>query len=200
MVAPAVQKKRKNFTGSTSLDNAIYDASRVRSLEYPESSAAEQRSLAGFTPTLCCSLLFFLLSFCHSYYLSLLATRSPHIEAYRHGDCRLRRVYQAVTAICNARNPIPPEGASESDKNRLFELCGLSRREQKGKDSLHARFKLAKLKGAYYTKDKGGNKCQILKNSEFLVAQCLLSESSCQPTVCVYEWRSPIVKCRLYRR
>ena len=83
---------------------------------------------------------------------------------------------QEIIATCNARNPIPPEGASESDKNRLLELCGLNRRCQPGKDSLHARFKLANLKGANYTKDEKGNKCQILKNSEFLVAQCLLSE------------------------
>ncbi len=85
-------------------------------------------------------------------------------------------VYQQITATCNAHNPIPPEGASESDRSRLFELCGLKRTYQKDKDSLQTRARLAKLKGAYYTKDEQGNKCQILKNSEFLVAQCLLSE------------------------
>lgn len=74
--------------------------------------------------------------------------------------------HQEIIATCNAHNLIPPEGASESEKNRLFELCGLNRRCQPGKDSLHARFKLANLKGAYYTKDEKGNKCQILKNSD----------------------------------
>ena len=80
------------------------------------------------------------------------------------------------TATCYAKNPVPPEGASESDKNRLFELCGLSRRFQKDKDSLQTRARQAKLRGLYYTEDAKGNKCQILKNSEFLVAHCLLSE------------------------
>ncbi len=84
--------------------------------------------------------------------------------------------YQEATATCNAKNPVPPEGASESDKSRLFELCGLIRRVQKDKDSLQARARLANVRGMYYTKDAKGDKCQILKNSEFLVAQCLLSE------------------------
>lgn len=84
--------------------------------------------------------------------------------------------YQQVTATCNAKNPVPPEGASESDKNRLLELCGLTRRFQKDKDSLQTRARQANLRGMFYTKDAKGNKCQILKNSEFLVAHCLLSE------------------------
>ena len=43
-----------------SLDYATSDAVRIRFLEYPESAAVEQRSLAGFSPTLRCSSLFFL--------------------------------------------------------------------------------------------------------------------------------------------
>ena len=43
-----------------SLDYATSDARRLRFLEYPESAAVEQRSLASFTPTLRCSSLFFL--------------------------------------------------------------------------------------------------------------------------------------------
>ena len=84
--------------------------------------------------------------------------------------------YRQITATCNARNPVPPEGASESDRSRLFELCGLNRTVQNDKDSLQARCRSAKVKGMYYTKNEKGDKCQILKNSEFLVAQVLLSE------------------------
>ena len=84
--------------------------------------------------------------------------------------------YPQVTATCNARNPIPPEGASEADRSRLLELCGLNRTVQNDKDSLQARSRSAKVKGMYYTKDEKGNKCQILKNSEFLIAQLLLAE------------------------
>ncbi len=44
------------------------------------------------------------------------------------------------------------------------------------KDSLQARCRSAKVKGMYYTKNEKGDKCQILKKSEFLVAQVLLLE------------------------
>ncbi|DBB11561.1 TPA: hypothetical protein ACH3X3_006957 [Trebouxia sp. C0006] len=84
--------------------------------------------------------------------------------------------YRQITATCNARNPVPPEGASESDRSTLFELCGLKRTVQKDKDSLQARSRSSKVKGMYYTKNEKGDKCQILKNSEFLVAQLLLAE------------------------
>ncbi len=84
--------------------------------------------------------------------------------------------YRQITATCNARNPVPPEGASESDRSRLFELCGLLRRRQNGKDSLQARCQSVNLRGMNYTKNEKGDKCQILKNSEFLVAQLPLSE------------------------
>ena len=43
--------------------------------------------------------------------------------------------YPQISATCSVRNPIPPDGASESDKSMLFELCRLNRRKQKGKDS-----------------------------------------------------------------
>ena len=92
-----------------------------------------------------------------------------HNHVRRHGFCRLPRGH------C-AKNPVPREGASESDKSRLFELCGLRRTVQPDKDSLQTRAPQAKLRGLYYTKDAKGNKCQILKNNEFLVAHCLLSE------------------------
>ena len=82
--------------------------------------------------------------------------------------------YRQITATCNARNPVPPEGASGSDRSRLFELCGLKRTVQPNKNSLQARSRSAKLKGMYYTQDEKGNKCQM--NSEFLVAQLLLAE------------------------
>ncbi|DBA92034.1 TPA: hypothetical protein ACH3X2_003759 [Trebouxia sp. C0005] len=81
-----------------------------------------------------------------------------------------------ITATCDVRNPIPPEGASEADRSKLFELCGLLRSHQPGKDSLQARCRSAKLRGLYYTKDGEGNKRQILKNSESLIAQVLLAE------------------------
>ena len=84
--------------------------------------------------------------------------------------------YRQITATCDVRNPVPPEGASESDRSKLFELCDLLRSHQPGKDSLQARCRSAKLRGLYYTKDGEGNKCQILKNSEFLIAQLLLAE------------------------
>ena len=86
--------------------------------------------------------------------------------------------YQQITSTCNARKPIPPEGASESDRSRLFELCGLLRCYQKGKDSLETRARLAKLGGSayHYGFNAKGKKEKVLKNSEFLVAQCLLSE------------------------
>ncbi len=84
--------------------------------------------------------------------------------------------YRQITATCNARNPVPPEGASESDRSRLFELCGLKRTVQPNKDSLQARSRSAQVKGMYYTRDEKGDKCQILKNNEFLVAQLLLAE------------------------
>ena len=72
-----VMKKAKVSTGSDkrekeqekfyilerlSLDYATIDARRLRFLEYPQASAAEQRALASLTPTACLSSLFFLLS------------------------------------------------------------------------------------------------------------------------------------------
>ena len=86
--------------------------------------------------------------------------------------------YRQIDATCNARRPVPPEGASDSDRSRLFELCGLLRRYQKGKDSLETRARLANLGGSayHYGFNGKGKKEKILKNSEFLVAQCLLAE------------------------
>ncbi len=47
---------------SPSLDYLAYDAVRLRFLEYPKVTAAEQRSLASFSPTVRPVLLFFVLS------------------------------------------------------------------------------------------------------------------------------------------
>ena len=100
--------------------------------------------------------------------------------------------YRQITATCNARNPVPPEGASESDRSRLFELCGLKRRAQKGKDSLQARVGSAKVRGLNYTKDEKGDKCQILKNSEFVIAQLLLSEGRASAVPVGWSQAAPI--------
>ena len=61
--------------------------------------------------------------------------------------------YRQIISTGTARNPVPPEGASESDRNRLIELCGLLRRKEKYKDNLQARFQSANLRGMYHTKD-----------------------------------------------
>ena len=100
--------------------------------------------------------------------------------------------YRQITATCNARNPVPPQGASESDRSRLFELCGLKRRAQKGKDSLQARVGSAKVRGLNYTKDEKGDKCQILKNSEFVIAQLLLSEGRASAVPVGWSQAAPI--------
>ena len=47
---------------SPSLDYAIYDASQLRFLDYPQTVAVEPTSLAGFSPTVRRLLLSFLLS------------------------------------------------------------------------------------------------------------------------------------------
>ena len=88
--------------------------------------------------------------------------------------------------------PRTPQGASESDVSRLFELCGLKRRAQKGKDSLQARVGSAKVRGLNYTKDEKGDKCQILKNSEFVIAQLLLSEGRASAVPVGWSQAAPI--------
>ena len=50
-----------------------------------------------------------------------------------------------TAALSTVHDPVPPEGASESDKSRLFELCDLRHCHQKGKDSLQLRGKMANL-------------------------------------------------------
>ena len=86
--------------------------------------------------------------------------------------------YPQISATCSVRNPIPPEGASESDKSRLFELCHLNRRKQKGKDSLELCAQMANLgNSAYYSfMGEDGIVKKPLKNSEFLIAWCLRYE------------------------
>ena len=86
--------------------------------------------------------------------------------------------YPQLVGICSVRNPIPPDGASESDKSRLFELCKLNRRKQKGKDSLELRAQIANLgNSAYYSfMGEDGILKKPLKNSEFLIAWCLRYE------------------------
>lgn len=86
--------------------------------------------------------------------------------------------YPQITATCSVRNPIPPEGASESDKSRLFELCNLRHCKQKGKESLQLRGELANLGNSAYHSFKGedGILKKPLKNKEFLIAWCLRSE------------------------
>ncbi|KAL3153150.1 hypothetical protein ABBQ38_011903 [Trebouxia sp. C0009 RCD-2024] len=72
-----------------------------------------------------------------------------------------------------------PDGASESDKNRLFELCNLRHCKQKGKDSLELRGQEANLgNSAYYIffAPEAGVKKRLLKNKEFLIAWCLRHE------------------------
>ncbi len=100
--------------------------------------------------------------------------------------------YRQITATCDARNPVPPEGASESDRSRLFELCGLNRSVQKDKGSLQVRSRSAKVKGMYYIKNEKGDKCQILKNSEFLVAQILLAEGRTSAVPAGWSQAAPI--------
>ena len=86
--------------------------------------------------------------------------------------------YPQISATCSVRNPIPPDGASESDKSRLFELCHLNRRKQKGKDSLELRAQTANLgNSAYYSfMGEDGILKKPLKNSEILIAWCLKFE------------------------
>lgn len=87
--------------------------------------------------------------------------------------------YPQMTATCSVRNPIPPAGASESDKSRLSELCNLRRHcKQKGKDSLELRAQMANLgNSAYYNfMGEDGIKKKPLKNKEFLIAWCLRHE------------------------
>lgn len=86
--------------------------------------------------------------------------------------------YQQITATCNVHNPIPPEGASESDMSRLFELCRLRHCKQKGKDSLQLRGEMANLGNSAYHQFTGedGIKKKPLKNKEFLIAWCLRYE------------------------
>ena len=83
--------------------------------------------------------------------------------------------YPQLVGICSVRNPIPPDGASESDKSMLFELCKLNRRKQKGKDSLELRAQMANLgNSAYYSfMGEDGIVKKPLKNSECLIAWCL---------------------------
>ena len=86
--------------------------------------------------------------------------------------------YQQIAATCNFRNPIPPKGASESDKSRLFELCRLRHCKQKGKDSLQLRGEMANLGNSAYHFFMGedGITKQPLKNKEFLIAWTLRFE------------------------
>ncbi|DBA87357.1 TPA: hypothetical protein ACH3X1_004404 [Trebouxia sp. C0004] len=86
--------------------------------------------------------------------------------------------YPQISATCSVRNLIAPDGASESDKSRLFELCHLNRRKQKGKDSLELRAQMANLgNSAYYSfVGEDGILKKPLKNSEFLIAWCLKFE------------------------
>ena len=76
---------------------------------------------------------------------------------------------------------MPPEGASESDKRRLFGLCRLIHCKQKGKDSLQLRGEMANLgnKAYHFTPHPVTGKLKKqLKNKEFLIAYILLSEES----------------------
>ena len=50
-----------------------------------------------------------------------------------------------TAALSTVHDPVPPEGASESDKSRLYELCRLRHCNQKGKDSLQLRGQRANL-------------------------------------------------------
>ncbi|DBB01801.1 TPA: hypothetical protein ACH3X1_000417 [Trebouxia sp. C0004] len=100
--------------------------------------------------------------------------------------------YRQITATCNARNPVTPEGASESDRSRLFKLCGLKRTVQPNKDSLQARCRSANVKGMYYRKNQKGDKCQILKNSEFLVVQLLLAEGRSSAVSVAWSQAAPV--------
>ena len=62
------------------------------------------------------------------------------------------------------------------------------------KDSLQARCRSAKVKGMYYTKNEKGDKSQILKKSEFLVAQVLLSEGRSSAVPWVGRRRLPLAR------
>lgn len=83
-----------------------------------------------------------------------------------------------ISATCSVRNPIPPDGASESEKSRLLELCKLRHCKQKGKDSLELRGQMANLgNSAYYNfMGEDGIVKKPLKNKEFLIAWCLRYE------------------------
>ena len=84
-----------------------------------------------------------------------------------------------TAALSTVHDPVPPEGASESDKSRLFELCRLRHCKQKGKDSLQLRAKLANLgnKAYHFTPHPVTGKIKKqLKNKEFLIACCLIFE------------------------
>ncbi len=118
--------------------------------------------------------------------------------------------YQEITATCNARGPIPPEGASESDKSRLFEQCDIAckrYRVQKGKDTLQQRARDAKLGNSAFHiyPDDDGNIIQKLRNKESSLRafwstrdanpQCLLAGS--QQHLPVYLNWIPQVPCLL---
>ena len=90
-----------------------------------------------------------------------------------------------TAALSTVHDPVPPEGASESDKSRLFELRDLRHCHQKGKDSLQLRGKMANLgnKAFHFTPHPETGKIQKqLKNKEFLIAYTLLSEG-CESAV-----------------
>ena len=81
-----------------------------------------------------------------------------------------------TAALSTVHDPVPPEGANESDKSRLFELCRLRHCKQKGKDSLQLRAKLGN-KAYHFTPDPVTGKIKKqLKNKEFLIACCLIFE------------------------
>ena len=88
--------------------------------------------------------------------------------------------YPQISATRSVRNPIPPDGAGESDKSRFYELCHLNRRKQTGKDSLELRAQMANLGNSAYHNFMGEdgivNFKKPLKNSEFLIAWCLKFE------------------------